>query len=156
MQNSVIWPCDNGMRLISTIWNVYHNGSTLSTYVHMYIQWLELPELSWNRTNPTSFDPIPLQGTPMMYSLMALTINDVIMLTSRKTSSSVLWGEYNGGEWIPLTKGPYCGTRVSVTINNNNMIMLTHWGRVTHICVSKLTINGSDNGLSPGRRQAIT
>ena len=32
---------------------------------------------------------------------------------------------------------------------------LTHWGRVTHICVSKLTIIASDNGLSPGRRQAI-
>ena len=32
---------------------------------------------------------------------------------------------------------------------------LTHWGRVTHICVSKLTIIGSDNGLSPGRRGAI-
>ena len=34
---------------------------------------------------------------------------------------------------------------------------LTHWGRVTHIYVSKLAvIIGSDNGLSPGRRQAIT
>ena len=33
--------------------------------------------------------------------------------------------------------------------------MLTHWGRVTHICVSKLTLIGSDNGLSPGRHQAI-
>ena len=32
---------------------------------------------------------------------------------------------------------------------------LTHWGRVTHICVVTLTIIGSDNGLSPGRRQAI-
>ena len=32
---------------------------------------------------------------------------------------------------------------------------LTHLNRVTHICVSKLTIIGSDNGLSPGRRQAI-
>ena len=32
---------------------------------------------------------------------------------------------------------------------------LTHWGRVTHICVSKQTSIGSDNGLSPGRRQAI-
>ena len=31
----------------------------------------------------------------------------------------------------------------------------THWGRVTHICVSKLTIIGSDNGLWPGWRQAI-
>ena len=32
---------------------------------------------------------------------------------------------------------------------------LTHWGRVTHRCVGKLTIIGSDNGLSPERRQAI-
>ena len=32
---------------------------------------------------------------------------------------------------------------------------LTHWGRVTHICVNKLTNIGSDNVLSPGRRQAI-
>ena len=35
------------------------------------------------------------------------------------------------------------------------MVALTHWGRVTHICVSKLTIIDSDNGLSPDRRQAI-
>ena len=32
---------------------------------------------------------------------------------------------------------------------------LSHWGRVTHICISKLTIMGSDIGLSPGRCQAI-
>ena len=35
------------------------------------------------------------------------------------------------------------------------MMGLTHWGRVTHKCVGKLTIIGSDNDLSPGRRQAI-
>ena len=34
--------------------------------------------------------------------------------------------------------------------------LLTHWCRVTHICVSKLTIICSDNGLSPGQHQAIT
>ena len=32
---------------------------------------------------------------------------------------------------------------------------LTHWGRVTHMCVGKLTIIVSDNGLSPRRHQAI-
>ena len=32
---------------------------------------------------------------------------------------------------------------------------LTHWGQVTHICGSKLTIIGSNNGSSPGRHQAI-
>ena len=33
--------------------------------------------------------------------------------------------------------------------------ILTHWGRVTHICVSILTIIGPDNGVLPGRHQAI-
>ena len=31
----------------------------------------------------------------------------------------------------------------------------THWGRVTHICVRRLTTFGIDNGLSAGRRWAI-
>ena len=34
-------------------------------------------------------------------------------------------------------------------------LVLTHWGCVTHICISNLTIIGSDNGLLPGRHQAI-
>ena len=32
---------------------------------------------------------------------------------------------------------------------------LTHWGWVTHICVGRQTIIGSDNGLLPERCQAI-
>ena len=47
--------------------------------------------------------------------------------------------------WFRIT-----GTRNASVIN-----YLTHWGRVMHICISKLTIIGSDNGLSPGQRQAI-
>ena len=38
---------------------------------------------------------------------------------------------------------------------NKLSVHLTHWGRTTHICVGNVTIIGSDNGLSPGRRQAI-
>ena len=45
--------------------------------------------------------------------------------------------------------------RLKVKLPVDDPLHLTHWGRVTHICVSKLTIIGSDNGLSPGRRQAI-
>ena len=33
-------------------------------------------------------------------------------------------------------------------------ILLTQWGRVKHICVGKLTIIGSDNGLTPEYCQA--
>ena len=35
------------------------------------------------------------------------------------------------------------------------VFFITQWGRVTHICVSKLNTIGSNNGLSPGRCQAI-
>ena len=37
----------------------------------------------------------------------------------------------------------------------SNANVLTPWGRVTHICVGNLIIIGSDNGSSPGWRQAI-
>ena len=37
----------------------------------------------------------------------------------------------------------------------NSTGTLILWARVTHIWVSELSIIGSDNGLSPGRRQAI-
>ena len=40
--------------------------------------------------------------------------------------------------------------------NKEKKVALTHWGRVTHICVGNLTSIDSDNGLSPERRQAIT
>ena len=45
---------------------------------------------------------------------------------------------------ISVTPGLHCTSRA-----------LTKWGRGKYICVSKLTIIGSDNGLSPGRHQAI-
>ena len=35
------------------------------------------------------------------------------------------------------------------------LMTLTHWCRVTHICVNKLIIIGLHNGLSSGRHQAI-
>ena len=45
----------------------------------------------------------------------------------------------------------YIALRVTKLIH-----VLTDWGRATHICVNDQTIIGSDNGLSPGRHQAIT
>ena len=49
------------------------------------------------------------------------------------------------------------GNNVGTTSLNSCIVKAysTHWGRATHICVGKLTIIGSDNGLSPGWRQAI-
>ena len=48
-----------------------------------------------------------------------------------------------------------CGNELGYIGLDNGSSLLTHWGRVTHICVGKQTIIGSDNGLSPEWRQAI-
>ena len=56
-------------------------------------------------------------------------------------------------EWHKtMLESTHCHYRIGLEISAK---ALTHWGGVTHICVGKLTIIGSDNGLSPGRRQAI-
>ena len=48
------------------------------------------------------------------------------------------------------------GINITITAKwNDHKDIIIHWGRVTHICVSKLTIISSDNGLSHRRRQAI-
>ena len=67
-------------------------------------------------------------------------------------NSSIVW-------IIPIVQPIICIVVVSyrsLTIFFRvTLLRLTHWGRVTHICVGNLTIIGSDNGLSPGQRQAI-
>ena len=50
----------------------------------------------------------------------------------------------------------YVGTKINPEEQTYHVIKwLTHWGRVKHICISNLTIIGSDDGLLPHRRQAI-
>ena len=66
------------------------------------------------------------------------------------------WCRWFETPWRPLWH--YCNANSKVLINLRLLStdpILTHWGRATHICVSKLTIIGSDNGLSPDWRQAI-
>ena len=49
----------------------------------------------------------------------------------------------------------FSGAKASWVAYFGSLKSLTHWGRVKHICIGKLTIIGLDNGLSPERRQAI-
>ena len=69
---------------------------------------------------------------------------------------------YNGNLFFRLKQSPGSYSNIwqdallwDRVAQNSRHAWLTHWGRVTHICVGNLTIIGSDNGLSPGRRQAI-
>ena len=60
--------------------------------------------------------------------------------------------------WHAYTKKNFIYTKVNYLgawLKGGQIALLTHWGRVTHICVVNLTIIGPDNGLSPGWRQAI-
>ena len=50
-------------------------------------------------------------------------------------------------QWFKRTKNTHT--------HRKQCLYLTHWGRVTQICVTQLITIGSDNGLSPGWRQAI-
>ena len=93
-------------------------------------------------------------------------LNYLLWLTSAKHQSSALLALCEGNS--PVT-GEFPTQTVSnaekafiwwrhhemVQVKSECFLYLTHWGRVTHICVSELTIIGSDNGLSPGRHQAI-
>ena len=57
--------------------------------------------------------------------------------------------------FIPQNTFESVDCKMEATLFRFHWADLTHCGRETHICVGKLTIIGSDNGLSPGRRQAI-
>ena len=80
----------------------------------------------------------------------------------------VAWGSFwpPGQVRVRLTRAPYCQSCCLLlvqaveagTLHAHQMcgwVLLTHCGLVMHICVGKLTIIGSDNGLSPGWRQTI-
>ena len=60
--------------------------------------------------------------------------------------------------WCQMAPSHYLNQSLMRSFGIQSMVIftLTHWGPVTHICVGNLTIIGSDNGLSPGQRQAIT
>ena len=67
---------------------------------------------------------------------------------------------YNGNSYILayclyIEEAPCFSLAILLLIGWVGTSFLTHWGRVTHICISKLTIIGSDNGLTPDRHQAI-
>ena len=72
---------------------------------------------------------------------------DAIVLSS-------LWRHCNDQNW---TTYRFRNIRTDLSTRESKMWdHISHWGGVTHICVGKLTIIGSDNGLSLGRYQAIT
>ena len=80
-------------------------------------------------------------------------------------SSYLSWGifhEINNADWISNADLWWLVVvRLNKMLNKVQLLVswdampLTHWGQVTHKCVSYQATIGSDNGLLPSRRQAI-
>ena len=68
-------------------------------------------------------------------NLLRIILQVVLHLSLTKISMQIIYLKFHSNLW--------------------GIHKLTHWGRVTHFCVSILTSIASDNALSPGRRQAI-
>ena len=85
--------------------------------------------------------------------------HQAITWTNVNLSSKLLWYSHKSSflgnaHDINLSENlhNYIFRTTAISPRNNE---LTHWGRVTNICISKLTIIASDNGFFNGRRQAI-
>ena len=103
----------------------------------------------------------PITKKPMRYQLHSLSQYTSrvpnIMMTFFFHSSLVPWHQaiiWTHDDTIHMHHQSQLNQRNSIP-DLSSLSELTHWGRVTHICVGKLTNIHSDNGLSPERRQAI-
>ena len=79
-----------------------------------------------------------------------------------RTFCKLLKLHFQISQWINVTVvidlkledfGDICPDSLDLNKQTTGIPYLTHWGRVTHIYVGKLT--NTDNGLLPGRRQII-
>ena len=96
-----------------------------------------------------------LRATYMPLAYVIMIVTDVLAL-NRCQAVSIHWDEIYCVFYVTWSYYATCISHQAKDWDSEVWErLLTHWGRVTHICVGNLTIIGSDNGLSPCRRQAI-
>ena len=92
----------------------------------------------------------------VMFSVFNRMSNNIKIILFNKMHVPAAYIAPNGAAYgLGMRTSCSHGSEYTVTMKPPPDVGLTHWGRVTHRCVGNLTIIGSDNGLSPGRRQAI-
>ena len=138
-------------------WSGFSNGQINSFHLDKMAAILADDKFSCNFVNEN--DRIPIQ-----ISLKFVPRNPI---DSKPALVQVMAWCWSGDKPLPepmliqFTDGALEGGVKTIQKYNNItsyflvLFVSTHWGRATHICVSKLTIIGSDNGVSPGRRQTI-
>ena len=95
--------------------------------------------------------PVEAPGLEMVYWLLCVQNNFQMAIMNNIDIIEM---------WFEIINVYRCASILGAKTSAGTMVAhlwshLTRWGWVMHICVSKLSILGSDNGLSPGRRQAI-
>ena len=96
--------------------------------------------------------PLIIRGLHVIRPSLCGTSNTCF---DHRQRNCTLYGYGGNAVWHQVVNNHYSGWCPVQKHSPYRLLNVTHWGRVTHICVSKLTIIGSDNGLSPGRRQAM-
>ena len=113
----------------------------------------------WNNCISFAAHRVYLYGSAMISAIFASPNNCICQQ----------WSKDCFLEWVPFGSQTSGSGRVGITTVKQGLVwctegnyilmewlgQLNHWGWVRHICISRLTIIGSDNGLSPGWPQAI-
>ena len=91
----------------------------------------------------------------MIIVLFLLQLHCILFLRTNWQRGSISSDNGLVPEWRQVIIWTYDDPVILTGVYAFGLAELTHLDRVAHICVSKLTIIGSDNGSSPGLRQAI-
>ena len=110
---------------------------------------LQSHKVQWNLTQSVNWNYL-LQTKSVVFLLMIWLLS-----TCHRQTKHWLYNTYGLLSFSAMNRADPPYDKVTFLKYMPKRHSLTHSGRVTHICVSKLIIIGSDNGLSPGRRQAI-
>ena len=149
-RHPIVHPCGWGLRCLLWVSNI------------IYVRLSCLTCLSWCIS---VINNVLYHYGVVIMSIMASLVTSISIVYStvcsnadqRKHQSSASLAFVRGCYRWPVNS-PHNGpvTRKMFPFDDVIMIwVLTHWGRIMNICISKLTIIGSDNGLSPGRHHAI-
>ena len=110
-------------------WNIWHIHmmNRIATLFHDYIYWNLQHDLQINSPEAKEDQ------------------NKIMHKNTKQKCEHILWNKsYTVEKRLGYTESLFQQVKV-----------LTHWGRVMYICIGKLTIIGSNNGLSHGGHQAI-
>ena len=102
----------------------------------------------------------PFAVDSFMIGLHKWTVREAVMGTTQMPCEMGM--NYNSstlhmslGQFLQKAGHTFCLIPIVVHDGPAKCEQLTHWGQVTPICIGKITIIGSDNGLLPERRQPI-